>query len=211
MPTATLTPTLTLSRDQLARAVALAARASKTNSPLPETKTVKIDLYEAGARLTCCNLDTAIETSVGVVDPHPTSQSTCVDAKLLADYLGSVGGLDVTLKLTSGKLTVDAGGNVARFVTMDAGRFPSPTPLPNPTAFTLPRAVLLDAVAQVAYAAAGDDSRPVLAGVLIERDEQSCKARPPGGPTRSCVVQEPSRSEPVAVSPETLPAWCRRH
>jgi DNA polymerase III subunit beta len=93
-----------------------------------------------------------------------------VPAKLLADVVGGLPNDRVTLTLDARTQTVkvECGRFTNNIKGIEADEFPTiPTISDEDPAATLAPDLLREAIDQVAFAAASDDSRPVLAGVLV--------------------------------------------
>jgi DNA polymerase-3 subunit beta len=118
--------------------------------------------------LTATNLEHAI--SVRLICHVETAGTTTLPHKLLADVIGNLSG-DVSLESDATHRTrVKAGKSATNIHGIDAEEFPV-VPHVEGTAYSLAGAVLASAIRRVAFAAASDDSRPVLAGVLLQFGE----------------------------------------
>jgi DNA polymerase-3 subunit beta len=91
-------------------------------------------------------------------------------ARLLADYVALLDhGQNVTLELNpkTHKVHLACGRYEANIAGIDAEDFPPIPAVSGGASFSLPAATLKEAINQVVFAAAPDDTRPVLAGVLV--------------------------------------------
>lgn len=97
------------------------------------------------------------------------SGSIALDGGLLAAFLGSCKGDEVTLAVDGTIATVKAGRARAKIHGLDTQDMPSWPSATDGATLTLDAAELRRAITMTALAAAKDDSRPVLAGVHLER------------------------------------------
>src|SRR5947207_7903686 len=154
-------------QENLARSLAIVSRAVSTRSTLPVLANVLLRTEDAGLKLTATNLEIGITVWVpGKID---SDGATTVPAKLLSDIVSSrkarerveleVQGTD-TLLLRSGRFTAHLRG-------IDADEFPAiPTAGERPTT-RISQKVLRQALSETAFAAASDEARPILTGVLV--------------------------------------------
>jgi DNA polymerase-3 subunit beta len=95
-----------------------------------------------------------------------THGSISVPARLLADVVGGLPNEPVTLQMHSASLRLECGRFVTNIVGLDADEFPRiPTTTGEGIPFQAP--ALRDAIECTAFAAATDESRPVLTGVYV--------------------------------------------
>src|SRR5205809_217888 len=89
-------------------------------------------------------------------------------ARLLADYVGLLSaGEPLELELKAKKAHLSCGRFEANISGIDAEEFPPIPSVSGGTSLKIAAPRLKEAIAQVVFAAAPDDSRPVLAGVLM--------------------------------------------
>ena len=158
-------------QDNLARGLAIVGRAVATRSPLPVTSNVLLATDEGRLRLAATNLDIAI--TCWVVAKIDEEGQVTIPARLLSDFVNSLPSdrIDMRLHERQVSLNLKCRQFEANIKGIDAEEFP-----PIPTAGT-ESAISVDpkefhsAIAQVAFAAATDDSRPVFAGVSMSFNE----------------------------------------
>jgi DNA polymerase-3 subunit beta len=157
---------LSVMQENLARGLSVASRAVSTRSTLPVLANVLLKTEDAGLKLTATNLEIGITYWVpGKID---TDGATTVPAKLLTDLVGSLPASErVDLELQPGDtLHIRAGRFETHVKGIDAEEFPAiPTAGERPTT-RIPQKVLRQALTEVAFAAASDEARPILTGVL---------------------------------------------
>lgn len=160
---------LTCQQAELHRALAHVSRAVARKSTLPVLSNVLLSAEEGRLRLTATNLEIAITAALParVVAPGRLT----VRADLLTDFISNLANDEVTLQADAKSLTlsVSCGYSKANIKGIPAEDFPTIPEIGEqvPTA-RIDGELLREMVAQVAFAAATDDSRPVLAGVLLE-------------------------------------------
>ncbi len=159
-------------QENLQRALALVSRAVATKTTMPILGNVLISTDEERLRISATNLEIGITTWIdGAVTGHG---SLSVDARLLAEFVNTLPpGQPVTLSTEGNRyaLHVQCGRDKAAINGLDPNDFPN---FPNldgdaVVAEVDPR-LLREMIGQVEFAAATDDSRPVLAGVLARID-----------------------------------------
>lgn len=158
-------------QETLNRGLGVVGRAVANRTTLPITQNVLIVTDQGRLRLTATNLEIAISTWIGST-VEEDGQIT-VPARLLTEFVGSLQNerVDVTTTTQPHAMELVCARNHARIIGTDAGEFPPiPTVDDGIAAKVSPRA-LRAAIAQVAFAAATEESRPVLTGVKMEIDE----------------------------------------
>ncbi|HWH23544.1 MAG TPA: DNA polymerase III subunit beta [Candidatus Limnocylindria bacterium] len=156
---------LSVMQENLARGLGVVSRAVSTRNTLPVLANVLLRTEDAGLKLTATNLEIGITAWVpGKID---SEGSITVPARLLADIVnGLPAGERVDLELDGTALHVRAGRYKTHLRGIDAEEFPViPSAGERPTT-RLKQAELRRALSQVVFAAAADEARPILTGVL---------------------------------------------
>ena len=155
-------------QQNLSRALAIVGRAVATRSNLPVLQNVKIATEEGMLVLTATNLDIAITTRIGA-QVEKEGELT-IPARLLSDFVNSLPDDRIEIESVPEPLSVSL--NCQRFSAningTDPGEFP---PIPNVdegATIKVDPQLLRDTVTHVAFAAATEDSRPVLTGIKVE-------------------------------------------
>jgi DNA polymerase-3 subunit beta len=152
--------------ENLARGLSVVSRAVSTRSTLPVLANVLLKTEDAGLKLTATNLEIGITYWVpGKID---TDGATTVPAKLLTDYVNALqGGERVDLELTQGEtLHLRAGRYESHLKGIDADEFPAIQTAGERPTTRISQKVLRRALEETAFAAASDEARPILTGVL---------------------------------------------
>ena len=157
---------LSVMQENLARGLSVVSRAVSSRSTLPVLANVLLKTEDAGLKLTATNLEIGITYWVpGKIDQDG---ATTVPAKLLTDLVNSLPSGDrVDLEVATGEvLHVKAGRFQSHLKGIDADEFPAiGTGGDRPTT-RIAQNVLRRALAETTFAAASDEARPILTGVL---------------------------------------------
>ncbi len=159
-------------QENLARGLALVGRAVATRSTLPQTTHVLLRTDQGRLRLAATNLEIAITAWVGAQVEE--EGAITVPARLFTEFVNTLPDerIDLSLAPRGRQLQLVCGRYEATIAGMDPADFPPiPTVEEAASVRVEPRA-LRTAIAQVEFAAATDDTRPVLTGVhtLVEGD-----------------------------------------
>jgi len=159
---------LTINRNELLKALKLVGKAIPTRSALPVLRTFNLTAQSGMLRLAATNLETYIRQTVpaNIIEPG----ALCIDV-LFAEYVSRVDDDEVTMCSEGKKLTVRCGRNLARFPIIDAAEFPA-WPEKLTLLCSVNAGVVSQIVRRVLYAAATDESRPILTGVHVQQREK---------------------------------------
>jgi DNA polymerase III subunit beta len=157
---------LSVMQENLARGLSVVSRAVSTRSTLPVLANVLLRTEDAGLKLTATNLEIGI--TYWVPGKIETDGATTVPARLLTDLVGSLPaservdlelqGAD-TLHLRSGRFATHVKG-------IDADEFPTIQTAGERPTTRISQKVLRQALDETVFAAATDEARPILTGVL---------------------------------------------
>lgn len=156
---------LSVMQENLARGLSTVSRAVSSRSSLPVLANVLLRTEDAGLKLTATNLEIGITSWVpGRIE---TEGALTIPARLLTDVVGGLpAGERVDLEAEGTTLAVRAGRFQTHLRGIDADEFPViPTAGERPTT-RVSQKVLRKALSQVTFAAASDEARPILTGVL---------------------------------------------
>ncbi len=160
-------------QENLAHALQTVSRAVSARATLPVLANVLIKTEDAGLKLTATNLEIGITSWVGgKVDAEG---ELTVPAKLLTDLVTSLSSQNVELEASAKDRTlkVTSGGSRASIKGIDAEEFPVVTTVGEAPTFTVESRALRDALGQVVFATAADETRPILTGVLTRLAEST--------------------------------------
>lgn len=194
---------LTCLQENLKRGLATVSHAVAGKSTLPVLANVLLATDGGRLKLAATNLEVGITHWIGAQVQE--EGAVTVPAKLLADVVGNLPNDRVTLTLDARTQTVkvECGRFTSNIKGIEADEFPTiPTIADRDPTASLPPDVLREAIDQVVFAAASDDSRPVLAGVLVRlRDTRLFLAAADGFRLATRTVMLP---EPVAQAAEFI-------
>ncbi len=157
---------LSVMQENLARGLQVVSRAVPSRSTLPVLNNVLLRTEDGGLKLTATNLE--IGMTYWVPGKIEEDGATTTPARLLTDI---VAGLPANEKVDlevqpQETLHIQAGHFETRVKGIDAEEFPAiPTAGEKPTT-RIPQNVLRKALGEVTFAAATDEARPILTGVL---------------------------------------------
>jgi DNA polymerase-3 subunit beta len=161
-------------QEQLQRSLSLVSRAVATKTALPVLGNVLLTAEDDRLELSATNLEIGISTAISASVEQPGRLT--VDARLLSEFVSTLPNETVQLSADRDRtlLTVQCGRDHASINGISADDFPT-TPALAEGGFSvdLDPHQLREMISQVEFAAATDDSRPVLAGVLIRFEDKT--------------------------------------
>jgi DNA polymerase-3 subunit beta len=156
---------LSVIQENLARGLSVVSHAVSSKAALPVLANVLLRTKDAGLELTATNLEIGITHWVpGKIDEDG---SITLPAKLFTDIVTSLPNMRIDLELLGDdRVHLTCGRFETHVKGMPADEFPQiPTAGERPTTRIAQR-VLRQALAEVAFAAASEEARPILTGVL---------------------------------------------
>ncbi len=159
---------LSVMQENLARGLSVVSRAVSNRSTLPVLANVLLKTEDAGLKLTATNLEIGI--TYWVPGKIETDGATTVPAKLLTDLVNSLPAGDrVDLDLQPGDvLHLKCGRFETHVKGIDAEEFPAIGAAGERPTTRIAQNILRRALAETAFAAASDEARPILTGVLAK-------------------------------------------
>ena len=157
-------------QENLARGLQTVSRAVSSRATLPVLANVLLKTENAGLKLTATNLEIGINCWVpGKVDEEG---EITVPAKLLTDLVASLPNqrIDLVLSAKDRTLKLTCGSNRSSIKGIEADEFPVVAAIGETPATSVDARVLREALGEVVFAAATDESRPILTGVLTRLD-----------------------------------------
>ena len=155
-------------QENLSRGLAMVGRAVASRATLPVTQNVLLSIDQSMLKLSATNLEVAMTTWVGAMIEE--EGSITVPARLLTEFVNSLPNdkIDLELDQGSGLLHISSGSSDAHINTTDASEFPPIPTVDDGIAAEMDPVVLKAAIGRVAFAAATEESRPVLTGVEVK-------------------------------------------
>jgi DNA polymerase-3 subunit beta len=160
-------------QENLAKGLSIVGRSVATRSTLPITSHVLMQTEGGRLKLSATDLQTAAVYWLGASVEE--EGSIAIPARLLTDFVNSLpsGKIHMVLPSRSRQLKLDSARNEASIGGMDADDFPRIPTVEGGLTITMDPPKLKRAIERVTFAAATDDSRPVLTGVhLLLEDSQ---------------------------------------
>ncbi|MCE2458913.1 MAG: DNA polymerase III subunit beta [Dehalococcoidia bacterium] len=160
-------------QENLSRGLSIVQRAVATRTTLPITQNVMMSTDNSRLKLSATNLEIAISTWVGAQVEEEGSLT--VPARLLTEFVNSlpVARIDVTSTAQPLSLGLSCARFEANINGQDAEDFPPIPTVDEGSVGRIDASVMRDAINRVAFAAATDDSRPVLTGIKVEMSGDS--------------------------------------
>lgn len=194
-------------QENLAKGLSIVSRAVATRSTLPVLSNILLSTDESRIKLSATNLEIGINCWIGAKVEQ--EGATTVPARLLADFVNSLPAerIDLELITRTQTLNLKCGRFEANIKGIDAQEFPLILVPEEDDRVSIAPDALRQMVDQVAFAAATDESRPVLTGVLASLSSDSLafaaadgyrlsvRSTPlEGGPTQPMDVIIPARA-----------------
>jgi DNA polymerase-3 subunit beta len=161
---------LTCLQENLNRGLNLVGRAAATRTTLPITNNVLLATDQGRLKLAATNLEMAISCWLGA--KVETEGAITVPARLLSEFIGSLPNdkVDISLSPKTKTLGLKCARFEARISGVDAKDFPPIPKIEDGVTTKVEVEALRQGIGQVVFAAAADESRPVLTGVSAEFD-----------------------------------------
>jgi DNA polymerase-3 subunit beta len=155
-------------QENLARGLSVVSRAVSSRSTLPVLANVLLRTEDAGLKLTATNLEIGITCWIpGRID---TEGATTIPARLLTDLVSALPSSEkVDLELVgSDTLHIRAGRFATHVKGIDADEFPTIQTAGERPTTRISQKILRRALSETVFAAASDEARPILTGVLAK-------------------------------------------
>ena len=157
-------------QENLNRALNTVGRAVATRTTLPVTQNVLLATDQGRIKLSATNLEIAITTWIG--GKIEAEGAITVPARLLTDFVSSLpeGQIDIAMTPKPLGIQLTCGRFEGRVLGTDAEEFPPIPSVEEGVGASIAPKTLRAAIDRVAFAAATEDSRPVLTGVKMEME-----------------------------------------
>lgn len=156
---------LSILQENLNQALSTVSRFVSPKTQLPVLANILFSTEKGRLNLSATNLEVGISLSVGA--KIEKEGSITLPAKELTEYVSylSPGKIDISLDKKQ-KVKIISPQTETIFAGLDAKDFPQIPQMDKKKSFSLPTELLSTTVPQIAYAAATDDTRPVLTGIF---------------------------------------------
>ena len=156
---------LSVTQENLSRALATVSRIASTRGSLPILSNVLLKTVDNQLLVAATNLDVAISETIGA--KIKTEGSITVPARLMQDYVASLPSSTLTLEVTDNKLKLTTEHHSSSINGTPADDFPEMPTIEKGDILEIPGSDLKIALQQVLFAASSDDARPVLTGLYL--------------------------------------------
>jgi DNA polymerase-3 subunit beta len=156
---------LTVLQENLARALNTSNRSVATRAQLPILSNVLLEADKGRLKVSATNLETGINLWLGA-NVEKEGKIT-VPAKILTEFVASLPTDKVEMEVKDNSLFLNCASFQANFVGLPASEFPLVPSLTEEANISFSGKIFSSAVSQVTFAAATDEGRPVLTGVLL--------------------------------------------
>jgi DNA polymerase-3 subunit beta len=152
-------------QENLARGLATVGRAVPVRSTLPQASHVLLETDAGRLKLVATDLTIAVTCWIGATVEE--EGAITVPARLLTDFVASLPNekIDLGVSGRAKQLHLRCARNEATIAGMDAADFPPVPSVAEGLTLSLAPGILRRAITQVQFAAATDDTRPVLTGI----------------------------------------------
>ncbi|MCX8125977.1 MAG: DNA polymerase III subunit beta [Dehalococcoidia bacterium] len=160
-------------QENLNKGLSIVSRAVATRTSLPVTQNILLATDDSRLRLTATNLEMAITCWIGAkIDKEG---AITVPARYLTEFVASLTNETVNLSLSERVLHLKCGRSEARFSGIPAEDFPPVPKIGDGTNTKISVEAIREAIRHVTFAAATEESRPVLTGVHCDFDGDKLK------------------------------------
>ena len=159
---------LTTEQEAFHRGLNTVGRAVAARSTLPQTSHIYLATEEGRLKLAATNLEIAITCWIAATVEE--EGAITIPARLLTEFVGSLPSAEITMSVAarSRQAQIVCARNEATISGMDADDFPPIPTISEGDTIQLEPEALREAIEHVVFAAATDDSRPVLTGVYLK-------------------------------------------
>jgi DNA polymerase-3 subunit beta len=157
---------LTVTQSALSSALGVVGRAVPSRSTLPVLSNILLSVENGRLRLSATNLEIGITTWI---DADVTTEGAItLPAKVLVELVSQSPSGRISLTLEGDTMRFECQGNNSTIRGICASEFPVTEEPASDASTTLPPATLKAMIEQCVFAAAKDDTRPILTGALVE-------------------------------------------
>ena len=161
---------LQVTQENLNRALGTVARVANNRGTLPILSNVLIKTSQNRLSLAATNLDIAITQYIGAKITQ--EGAITVPARLMQDFINSLPSGVINLELDESKLKISTEQYNSTINGIMADDFPVMPAIADGKTWNIAGGLLKRGLQQVVFAASGDESRPVLTGVLIHSSDK---------------------------------------
>lgn len=152
-------------QENLHKGLTIASRFVASRVQLPVLSNVLLATEKGRLKISATNLEAGVSVWVGA--NIVKEGSLTVPSRLLTEYVASLPAGKVELQVKESKLELESGSFRADFQGLSAGEFPALPKTDEKNSLCLSVKLLSETISQVAFAAAADEGRQILTGVLF--------------------------------------------
>ncbi|MCL5090960.1 MAG: DNA polymerase III subunit beta [Patescibacteria group bacterium] len=152
-------------QENLNKGLSTASRSISSKAQLPILANVLLKTDKNRLQISATNLETGVTLWLGAKIEE--EGEITIPAKILTEMVASLPAEKIELETKENALIIRSQGYEASINGISAGEFPKLPSYSAESLFTLPTDKLVTAINQVAFAAATDEGRPILTGVLV--------------------------------------------
>lgn len=156
---------LSILQENLAKGLAITSRSIASRAQLPVLSNILLTTDQGRLRLSATNLETGINYWLGAKIEKEGTIS--IPAKVFTEFISSLPAEKIDIETKENNLFVSCGSYQAEFNGLAATEFPKIPLVKGRPEISLIASSLIKAINQVSFAAAQDEGRPVLTGVLL--------------------------------------------
>jgi len=162
-------------QENLSRGLGIVGRAAAIRSTLPITQNILLTAEQSRLKLVATNLEMAATCWAGAKIEE--DGAITIPARLLIDFVNSLPNelIEITLPSNSHSVEIKSGRFQAHINGIDAQDFPPVPSVSGGVIANIASKALSDGIAQVAFATATEESRPVLTGINAEFEGERLK------------------------------------
>jgi len=162
-------------QENLSRGLGIVGRAAAIRSTLPITQNILLAAEQSRLKLVATNLEMAATCWAGAKIEE--DGAITIPARLLIDFVNSLPNelIEITLPSNSHSVEIKSGRFQAHINGIDAQDFPPVPSVSGGVTANIASKALSDGIAQVAFATATEESRPVLTGINAEFEGEHLK------------------------------------
>lgn len=194
----------TTTQSALHQPLSVLSRYVSSRPALPVLANILIEATPESVTLSATNLDVTIKAQIPASVDSPGS--TTIPARLLNEVIGSLPGGDVTLNASDATCTITSANTSSDVHTISPQDFPTLPTFDPQQAITLPLQLLRDVAEKVLFAAATDESRPVLTNLLLKPQDGKIAMVATDGFRLSEVIQDAGQASLPEDRQMLLPA-----
>jgi DNA polymerase III subunit beta len=156
---------LTILQQDLWPVLQSVSRSCGVRSQLPVLSNILFQTDKGKLKLSATNLEIGVVKSINAEITE--EGEITVPSKTIVDVISNLSGETITISATADQMEIATSSFSSKVNGISANEFPN-IPLSGKEAITLDFQVLVKSLPQVTFAAASDDGRPILTGILTE-------------------------------------------